>query len=289
LPELSVIIPAYNCETSLSRALESVLAQKAEDVEILIIDDASDSPLQLPPNYSDNSCVRLLRHSANRGAAAARNTGLQNARGTWVAFLDSDDYWLPGTLTLRLAQARYAVGMGANPLLVHVAGFKYTRRQRNRVNILIPNPAYNPLDFALGCWFCPGSTALFLREPIVSRIGGQDERLRRFEDVDWFLRIALEGGGIVATPIVAAAVETGTRPTVSTVEREGRLLLQKFMSYSNQQLMRRLEAWFAFECASAHWHAGDYQATLIDLLRSWWLAPRGRLYLRKFWHNRALA
>ena len=223
-----------------------------------------------------------MRHSTNRGAAAARNTGLQNARGTWIAFLDSDDYWLADTLTLRLSQARKAVSMGANPLLVYVAGFTYARKRR-RVSTRMPMPAYHPLDFASGCWFCPGSTALFLRKSILSRVGGQDESLRRFEDVDWFLRIALAGGGIAVIPIVAAAVETGHWPTVATVEREGRFVLQKFRSYANQQIMRRLEAWLAFECASAHWHSGDYRGVSISLLRSWWLAPRGRLYLRRFW------
>ena len=292
-PELSVVIPVYNRPAEAVRAIESVYSQHVEDLEILVVDDGSDPPLALPQILTGAPRLRLLRHAPNRGAAAARNTGLRAARGTWIAFLDSDDRWLPGTLAPRLADARRSAAAGADPLLVYVAGFEYPRAAGERTAIRMPVAASDPLDFASGCWFSPGSTALFLREPILSRVGLQDERLRRFEDVDWFLRIALAGGGIAVHPIVAAQLGSGSRPSAATVERQGRLVLQNFAAAggrkSTRRIHRRLRAWLAFERASACWHEGDYWATPVNLMRSWWLAPRLGLYLRRFWQRQAVA
>jgi glycosyltransferase involved in cell wall biosynthesis len=291
-PELSVVIPVYNRPAEAVRAIESVCSQQVEDIEILVVDDGSDPPLALPQILTDDPRLCFLRHAPNRGAAAARNAGLCAARGTWVAFLDSDDCWLPGTLAPRLADARRAAAAGADPLLVYVAGFEYRRAAGERTDIRMPVAAADPLDFASGCWFSPGSTALFLREPILSRVGLQDERLRRFEDVDWFLRLALAGGGIAVHPIVVAQLGSGSRPSAATVEQQGRLVLQNFAAAGDRKSMRRIRgrlcAWLAFELASAYWHEGDYQATLVNLLRSWWLAPRLSLYLRRFWQRQAV-
>lgn len=294
LPELSVIIPVYNRQAAVASALESVFEQAVADREILVVDDGSQPPLRLPERHAARSDLRILRHAANRGAAAARNTGLRAARGTWVAFLDSDDRWLPDTLAPRLAQARNAAAAGADPLLIHVAGFEYLRPPSDRPEIRMPCPALEPLDFASGCWFSPGSTALFLREPVLSRVGLQEERLRRFEDVEWFLRVGLAGGGIAVAPIVAARIESAVRPSAATVAREGQLLLRlSALSWPSdrplrRRLSRRLEAWLAFECASAQWYGGETANALLNLTRSWWLAPRPRLYLRNFWRFGAM-
>ena len=290
-PELSVIIPVYNRLAEVLRAVESVCSQRVDDCEILIVDDGSQPQLVLPQTLAGDTRLRLLRHVSNRGAAAARNTGMRAARGTWVALLDSDDCWLPDTLAPRLADAQQAAASGADPLLVYVAGFEYRRAPGNRPDIRIPVAAAHPIDFASGCWFSPGSTALFLREPVLSRVGLQDERLRRFEDVDWFLRIALAGGGIAVHPIVVAQLEPGSRPSTATVEEQGRLVLQNFAAVGKQRLTRRIDrrlrAWLAFERASACWYEGNLQGMLVNLMRSWWFAPRLTLYLRRFWQRQA--
>ena len=98
---LSVVIPAYNRSGVISAAIRSVLQQQlpAADwsYEIIVVDDGSSDDLDraLQPFGGH---VRLLRHKQNAGAAAARNTGVQAAEGALIAFLDSDDIWLPGKL-----------------------------------------------------------------------------------------------------------------------------------------------------------------------------------------------
>src|SRR5690606_27199889 len=96
LPLISVIIPAYNAEATIVEAVESVLAQTYRPLEVLIIDDgSSDATAALIENKYES--VRVIRQS-NAGPSAARNHGIREAKGAWVAFLDADDRWLPEKL-----------------------------------------------------------------------------------------------------------------------------------------------------------------------------------------------
>lgn len=97
-PLVSVVIPTYNRERLLPRAISSVLAQTIPDFELLIVDDGSeDNTAQVVAGYSDKR-IRYLRHPINQGQNAALNSGVGAATGTYVAFLDSDDEWLPDYL-----------------------------------------------------------------------------------------------------------------------------------------------------------------------------------------------
>ena len=111
LPSVSVIIPTYNRARYLEAAVASALAQKLPagpadspaDLEVLIIDDGStdETPVLAAKLAARDPRVRVLRQ-ANQGVSAARNYGLREARGNWIAFLDSDDEWRPGKLMLQL-------------------------------------------------------------------------------------------------------------------------------------------------------------------------------------------
>jgi len=101
---VSVVIPAYNIEAYLARALDSVLAQTLKPDEIMVIDDGStDQTAAVAQRYG--SRVRYI-HQSNAGPSAARNTGIRAAEGQWVAFLDGDDEWLAEKLELQLALLR---------------------------------------------------------------------------------------------------------------------------------------------------------------------------------------
>lgn len=123
---VSVIIPAFNAAEFISVALESALRQTLTAIEILVTDDAStDSTAQVVENFARRDTrIRLLRHSHNRGAAAARNTGLQVAVGDWIASLDADDAYMPRRLELLVeaAAARGADMMADNVMLVDFPG-----------------------------------------------------------------------------------------------------------------------------------------------------------------------
>jgi glycosyltransferase involved in cell wall biosynthesis len=94
--KISAVIPAYNCEAHIARAIDSVLNQTHPADEIIIVDDgSSDDTVQAVRSYGDK--VTLIQQE-NAGASAARNTGIEAATGNWIAFLDADDEWLPDML-----------------------------------------------------------------------------------------------------------------------------------------------------------------------------------------------
>ena len=91
--QISAVIPVYNREKTIARAIESVLAQEYPPAEIIVIDDGSkDATREIVQKYGDK--VRYV-YQDNAGVAAARNRGVSEAKFGWIAFLDSDDYWLP--------------------------------------------------------------------------------------------------------------------------------------------------------------------------------------------------
>jgi glycosyltransferase involved in cell wall biosynthesis len=126
-PFFSIVIPVYNRATALKSAIESVLAQTFQGFEIVVVDDGSrDDPQSVVALFADPR-LRIIRQ-ANAGGGAARNTGIDNARGAFVAFLDSDDVFLPHHLsdmhlllrgTRKIAgYARVWVDRGAGPLFL---------------------------------------------------------------------------------------------------------------------------------------------------------------------------
>ena len=108
MPTVSVIIPAHNRAQFIQRAIASVLSQSHSHLEVIVVDDGSkDETGNIVEDYTrKDSRVHLLRHAKQRGAQAARNTGIRAAQGEWIAFLDSDDKWFPHSLALRLQVAK---------------------------------------------------------------------------------------------------------------------------------------------------------------------------------------
>jgi teichuronic acid biosynthesis glycosyltransferase TuaG len=98
--KFSVVIPAYNAENTIERAISSVLAQSYPPFEIIIVDDASKDKTQeiIESKYAD--AVRYIQKISNNGSSVARNTGMDAAKGDYIAFLDADDAWHPDKLLL---------------------------------------------------------------------------------------------------------------------------------------------------------------------------------------------
>ncbi len=107
-PLVSVIIPLYNCEKYLPEALDSLVAQTVPDWEAILVDDCSaDCSAAMADAYAARDPrFRVFRQPENGGAAKARNRALENARGRFIAYLDSDDYWMPEKLERQLGFMR---------------------------------------------------------------------------------------------------------------------------------------------------------------------------------------
>ena len=184
-PKISVIIPAYNAGDTLHASLESVFAQTMQDFEIIVVDDASDQPVQTVLKNITDPRLTIVTHDTNRCAAAARNTGIDQARGDYVAFLDSDDIWLPHKLECQFSYMENSAGPGVQ---ASCTGFLLTARSGHTYRrSLSPKRNWNKA-LLFGCNVSPGSTMMARRDLFdETKIGPFSTELRRLEDWDWLL------------------------------------------------------------------------------------------------------
>ena len=190
---VSVIIPTHDRAAVLGRAIESVLAQSLKPLEVIVVDDGSsdDTAALVGQRYPR---VRFLRQQ-NRGVSAARNAGIELARGEWLAFLDSDDEWLPG----KLAAQRDALAASGDRLC-HTE--EIWVRNGKRVNAMRKHEKSGGRIYRRClplCVISPSSVVIH-REVFAAR-GLFDEALPACEDYDLWLRIcAHEPVTFVAAP-----------------------------------------------------------------------------------------
>lgn len=167
---VSAIIPVFNGERFLAEAIESVLAQDYDPLEIIIIDDGStDNTPRIAAGYADR--IRYVRQE-NGGPAAARNAGLLHSHGEAISFLDADDLWTPGKLMSQAAGL--SEGASVDIVLGHLQRIKWSRAQEFE-------PHGTPeLSLSLG--------ASLIRRQALGAVGTFDESLRQAEDWDWYMR-----------------------------------------------------------------------------------------------------
>jgi glycosyltransferase involved in cell wall biosynthesis len=196
VPRVSVIIPTYNRAEMVREAVASVLAQTCRDFEVVVVDDAStDGTAAALAEYAE---VQVLRHPRRRGVAAARNTGIQAARGEWLAFLDSDDLWLPEKLARQMAylQARPGLWLCQTDETWVRRGARVNKPWSHRKmagRIFLPSLAR--------CVVSP--SAVILHRRLIEAHGGFDETLPAAEDYDLWLRLSWRYEvGLVEEPLV---------------------------------------------------------------------------------------
>ena len=182
---VSVIIPTFNRCHWVRDAVASVCAQRAASYEILVVDDGSvdGTAATLEAEFGDR--IRVLRRADNHGVAAARNLGVTKSRGTCIAFLDSDDLWLPGKLA---AQTRFFADHAHADICQTE---EIWLRNGVRVNPRAYHRKPNGDIFEASLHRCLVSpSAVMLRRSLFERSGGFDETLPACEDYDLWLRIA---------------------------------------------------------------------------------------------------
>jgi glycosyltransferase involved in cell wall biosynthesis len=286
---VSVIIPVFNRQKLGERALRSAVAQELNGMEIVVFDDCSTPPFEIPADLKGRADISLLRSEHNEGESASRNAAVAAARGSWLAFLDSDDYWVAGSLQPRLGAAELAYSARKDPLTVHVAGFEIDHKLRGYREVRIPVGSDDTLMFASGCWFCPGSTSL-LRKEAFNIVGPCDVALRRLQDMDWYLRLALAGGRIDVWNDVVAVVERGPKVSITSFEIAVEHLRSKYASLSSPHRLsplhlRRMEAYFDIERASIFYAQRNWIRMFYVMARSLAREPRLTLHLERFWHH----
>ena len=177
-------MPVFNRREVAPRAIRSVLGQSGVDFELIVVDDASDRPAEEVYEEVREAGHSVLYQSHNCGPGAARNLGASRARGDWLAFLDSDDYWLESKLATHLESLRrsglsigqteeiwYREGERVNPPKAHkISGGDLFRRSLRAV--------------------CVSSSSVVLKLSLFESHGGFDESFFVCEDYDLWLRVA---------------------------------------------------------------------------------------------------
>ncbi len=181
-PLVTVIIPTYNRGWILKEAIDSVLSQDFEDFELIVVDDGStDNTESILAGYAGD--IIVIRQD-NRGVSAARNAGITSASGKFIAFLDSDDLWLPGKLA---CQVDFFI---TNPEALICQTEELWVRNGKRVNPKNRHKKFSGMIFEHSLPLCIISpSAVMMKKRLLDQTGVFDESLPACEDYDLWLRI----------------------------------------------------------------------------------------------------
>lgn len=195
-PMVSVIIPTFNRGWILEEAIDSVLEQEYQNFELIVVDDGStDNTPEILNSYS--SKITVIRQ-ANQGVSAARNKGIRHSSGQLIAFLDSDDRWLPHKLSRQVAFFE------SHPELSICQTEEIWIRNGVRVNPKKRHQKPSGMIFERSLALCLVSpSAVMLRRSLLEDVGLFDENLPACEDYDLWLRISCRYPvGLIDTPLI---------------------------------------------------------------------------------------
>ena len=188
-PAVSVIIPTYNRENLIARSIQSVLCQSYEDLEVIVVDDGSEDKTEELVRGLNDERIKYIRLEENKGAGAARNVGIQESIGEFIAFQDSDDEWLPGNLEKHM----HIFEKGPSNI-----GVVYSDMQRvlkdntvkyHRSPTIAPGRLIDPTtSFYQVCML--GIQSAVIRRECLEQVGYFNENLPSLEDLELFIRLS---------------------------------------------------------------------------------------------------
>ena len=185
-PLVSVIIPNYNYGLYLGQAIESVLAQTYKNVEIIVVDDGStDNSQQVLANYGDK--IKWFKQT-NQGVSKARNRGISDSKGEIIAFLDSDDVWLPQKLEKQVHLLLSDSELG----LVHCGNQEFDKSGKQLEKRLDGMAGYVAEEMLR--WQRPvilgGGSAVIVRRSVFDKVDGFDPNVSPVEDWEFYYRVS---------------------------------------------------------------------------------------------------
>ena len=231
MSSVSVVIPAYNSSSTIAEVIASVRAQTVQPLEVIVVDDCSkDDTLRVLESLADPDLI-VIHSSVNKGGAAARNRGIDAAKGDCVAFLDADDLWIPSKLELQLQSLQQA------PVDAFAFSALLSTNEYNEVRVLPrrqPRNGESLGDFMLKAGHIVQTSTLLVPMSLLRRCRF-NESLRRFQDIDFVLQLQAAGASpvYVSEPLVHWR-NVGAAPRVSSIQ--DRAVLTKFMKQHARHL-----------------------------------------------------
>ncbi|MCU0920640.1 MAG: glycosyltransferase [Burkholderiaceae bacterium] len=282
-PVVSVVIPAYNAAWCVAKAVDSVLVQDFSPFELIVVDDGStDATAEVLMAYGDR--LRLVRQ-ANGGLSNARNAGIRTARGEWVAFLDADDWWLPGKLSQQVAMMRQRPELGFCSTAARVED--PDGRLVNLWRCACWEGTFLVHLFGSNADVAGSGSAVMARRSLFERTGGFDESLSSLEDIDMWMRLAAVADyACIDDPLAVILKRPGSMSRNLEVMRDAAVRVMR----KNRPLLpadrqgaywRRCMAGVHADYAKWRYRSGQRAAAFGELARLFALAPlsRGRLGL----------
>ncbi len=211
---ISVVIPLYNKELSIKSTLQSVLAQTYTDFEVVVVDDGSiDKSVSVVKTIADNR-IRLI-HKTNGGVSSARNRGIQEAKGSHIAFLDGDDYWEPNYLE-ELARL---IDDFPNAVIYGVGHGVLQRNEKHKIANKMFSEGFRGVVenvWSSRPYYWTGSSSCSSRALLLS-LGGFDTRMTHGEDLDMWWRLLLVGDGVFYNKTLAYYVQDSENRAMNRV------------------------------------------------------------------------
>ena len=201
-PKVSVVIPTYERAGKVQKTIDSVLAQTFSDVEVIVVDDGSSDGTGQMVTEKYGERIRYY-YQVNQGVSVARNRGVEEARGEWIAFLDSDDLWEPDKLELQLkALEQLGPQCGACYTDVHLLNYPEKRTffqlgeqsYRHEGPIGVSTEALRLLVRPGGAGMVICLSSLLVRADVIKRTGGFDPTLLYSQDSQFMFRLAMHTG-----------------------------------------------------------------------------------------------
>lgn len=186
-PAVSVILPVHNRADVLSRAISSVIEQNLQEWELIVVDDGStDRSAEVAEGFKDER-IRVIRLDANRGGNAARNAGIRDTRAPLIAFLDSDDAYLPEKLEKVVAHFDRTRDLD---LLVD----SFVKVQPSNARVVRKNPVIEDRELFRRALFTrllwKATPSITVKREVAVRAGLFDETLKRLQDFDFLIRVS---------------------------------------------------------------------------------------------------
>jgi glycosyltransferase involved in cell wall biosynthesis len=273
-PLVSVIVPTYNRHEALLRAARSVLGQTYRAIELWIVDDGSEPPVDLPGDVASDPRTNLVRLDTNTRGTAVRNVAIERSSGPLVAFLDDDDEWFPNKL-----ERQVPVLLDADPTVGCVEcgyeiydgdrlDFRYVPRPKPDLRrLLLERPMLQP-------------STIVLRRSVLDEIGGFDPQLPRAHDWDLFVRFADRYAVVSMPDVLVRRAHSATPPdTIAEWNKVMHERLRPRIEMLAPLARRRVLAWHRFDEGMDMLRAGHCREALASIFGAWLSDPRSLRYL----------
>jgi glycosyltransferase involved in cell wall biosynthesis len=263
-PDVTVVIPTHNRAHLVGRALSSVLRQRDCAFEVVVVDDGStDGTADMLADLRDPR-TRVVRHPVARGVSAARNSGLEQARGSWVAFVDDDDLWAPTKLAEQLA----AANRSAEAQWVLVGEVVIDPQLRILETRRPPNSAdlFRVLSYNL---VPGGGSGTMVRTDLARRLGGFDPGLSTVADWDLWIRLFLSAPATsIPRPLVAYTRHASSMShDVTNLREEQNVILQRYAVARREHGAHFHHAVWHLWISRMHLQSGDLRGALASAAR----------------------